>query len=136
MNIKTVLFQTIQFSSIWPIDRTLSGAPTPGQSGLGSDGNERVLRIPQSFTITGTSSSDCLVLYLGHSLVEWSYSSAEIQSVYSIAPADWANFRQYILFSWCCAACTDFPDLLSPFVSIVHHPASLPATSCVHTELL
>ena len=34
--IKTVLFQTIQFStsiqfsSIWPIDRTLSGATTPG----------------------------------------------------------------------------------------------------------
>ena len=43
---KTVLFQTIQFcisaqfSSIWPIDRTLSGATTPSQSGPGSDGNE------------------------------------------------------------------------------------------------
>ena len=38
LNVKTVLFQAIQFSistqfsSIWPIDRTLSGATTPGQS--------------------------------------------------------------------------------------------------------
>ena len=35
LNVKTVLFQTIQFSisthfsSIWPIDRTLSGTNTP-----------------------------------------------------------------------------------------------------------
>ena len=42
LNIKTVLFQTIQFSistqfnSIWSIDRTLSGATTPGQSWPGS----------------------------------------------------------------------------------------------------
>ena len=51
---KTVLFQTnqfsisTQFSSIWPIDRTLSGVTTPGQSGPGSDGNEEVLRIPKA----------------------------------------------------------------------------------------
>ena len=44
----TVLFQTIQFSistqfcSIWPIDRIISGATTPGQNGPGSDGNEGV----------------------------------------------------------------------------------------------
>ena len=37
----------MQFSSIWAIDWTLSGATTPGQSGHGSDGNEGVLRIPQ-----------------------------------------------------------------------------------------
>ena len=49
---KTVLFQTIQFSIstqfsfIWHIDRTLSGAKTQGQSGPGSDGNEWVLCIP------------------------------------------------------------------------------------------
>ena len=57
---KTVPFQTIQFSistqftSIQPIDRILSGAPTPGQSGLGSDGNDEVLHIPQNSSITGT----------------------------------------------------------------------------------
>ena len=48
-----LVFQTIQFSislqfsSIWPIDRTLSGATTPGQSGHGSDGNEGMSYIPQ-----------------------------------------------------------------------------------------
>ena len=90
---KTVLFQTIQFSistqfsSIWPIDRTLSGATTPGQSEPGSDGNER---ITQSFSITLALPSDSSVSYLGHSLAQgWFYPSAEKQSVYSIAPTDW-----------------------------------------------
>ena len=32
-------------SSIWPIDRTLSGITTPRQSGPGSNGNEGVLDI-------------------------------------------------------------------------------------------
>ena len=72
-------------SFIWPIDRTLSVVATLGQSGSGSDSNEEVLRIPQSSSITGASSSNCLVWYLGHSL--WgTYSSAEMQSVYSAAP--------------------------------------------------
>ena len=53
--------------SIWPIDRTLSGATTPSLSGHGSDGNEGVLHIPQSSSITGTTPSDCLVSYAGHS---------------------------------------------------------------------
>ena len=44
------------------------GATTPGQSGPGSDGNEGVLRIPQISSIAGTSTSDCLVSYPGHSL--------------------------------------------------------------------
>ena len=71
---KTNLFQTIQvsistqFSSIWFIDRTLSGATILGQSEPGSDGNGEVLRISQSSCITGTSPSDCLVSYPGHSL--------------------------------------------------------------------
>ena len=81
-----------QFSSIWPINITLSGATTPGQSGPGSDGNKGVLRIPQSYTITGALWSDFLVSYLGHSLGE-SYFSAETQSVYSTAPNDWATWR-------------------------------------------
>ena len=72
---KTVLFQTTQFSistqfsSIWPINRTLSGVTTLGQSESGSDGNERVLCIPQSSSITGNSPSDCLVSYPGMTLV-------------------------------------------------------------------
>ena len=96
-NAKIIQFQTIQFSistqfsSIWPIDRTLLGETTPDQSGPGSDGNERVLYIPQSSSITGTSPSDCLGSYLGHSL-GGGYSSAEVQSVYSTAPADRARW--------------------------------------------
>ena len=72
---KSVLFSensvlhSAQFSSILLIDRTLSGATTPGQSGSGSDGNERVLHIPQSSSITGTFPSDCLVSYPEQSLV-------------------------------------------------------------------
>ena len=74
LNVKTVLFQTIQFSistqfsSIWPRDRMLSGATTPGQSGPGSDSNEGVLHILQSCSITRVSPSDCLLSYSGNSL--------------------------------------------------------------------
>ena len=66
---QTVLIQTIQFSictqfsSILSIDRARSGATTPGQSGLGSNDNEGM------------------------------FFSAEVQSVYSTAPADWAMYR-------------------------------------------
>ena len=62
----------------------------PGQSGPGSNGNEGVLCIPQIPSITGTPPSDCLMLYLGHSL-GGSCPSAEMQSVYSTAPADRAT---------------------------------------------
>ena len=68
----------------------LSGATMPGQNGPGSNGNEGVLRIPQSPSITGTSPSDRLVSYSGHSLGGGSYPSAEAQSVFSTAPVDWA----------------------------------------------
>ena len=64
-------------SFTWPIDSTLSGATTQGKSGPGSDGNEGVLCIPQSYSITGATPSDCLVSYLGHSLGE-SYPSTEM----------------------------------------------------------
>ena len=77
-------------SSICPIDRTLSSATNPGQSGPGSDGNEGVLHVPQSFSITEASPSDCLMSYPGHSLGEF-YPSAEIQSVYSTAAVNWAK---------------------------------------------
>ena len=49
--IQTGLFQTIQFtmstqfSLIWPIDRTLTGATSPGQIRSGSDGRKGVLYI-------------------------------------------------------------------------------------------
>ena len=74
----------------------LSGATTPGQSGLGSDGNEGILCIPHSACITSTSSSDCLASYPGQSFVGGSYPSAEKQSVYSTAPANWAKEGGYL----------------------------------------
>ena len=52
-----------------------------------------LLRIPQSLTITGTSPSDCLVPYPGYLLGVGSYPSAEVQSMYSTAPADWAKMK-------------------------------------------
>ena len=67
-----VPYQTIQFSiskqfsSIWLIDKTLSGATTPSQCEPGSDGNEGLLRIPQSSSITEPLTSDYLVSYQGH----------------------------------------------------------------------
>ena len=48
-------------SSVWTIDRTQSGTTTPDQSGTGSDGNEGVLHIPQSSSITEASASNRLV---------------------------------------------------------------------------
>ena len=41
----------------------------------------------------GDSPSDRLVSYPGHSLRVGSYPSAEVQLVYSTAPADWAIHR-------------------------------------------
>ena len=99
-NDQTVLFQTIKSSvshlpgqslnAIWPIDRTLIGATILSHSGLRTDGNERVLRILQNSSITGTSPSDCLVWYFGHSLSWGSYPSREIQSVYYADKSYWA----------------------------------------------
>ena len=70
---------------------TLPGTTTLGQSGPGSDGSDGLFHVPKSSSITGTSPSDCLVSYPGHSLVE-SYPSAEMQLVYLTAPVDWAVF--------------------------------------------
>ena len=104
---KTFLFQAIQFSQtvliqfsirtqfsfIKPIDRALSSANTPGQSGPGSDSGEEVLCIFQSSIVTEILPSDCLVSYPGHlSVVVGSYPSAEVQSVYSTAAAKWAIY--------------------------------------------
>ena len=80
-------------SSILFIDRALSGATTPYQSGQGSDDNEEVFCIPQNSNITGASPSDCLVWCPEH-LLGGSYSFVEMQSVYSIAPA----FISYLIF--------------------------------------
>ena len=74
-------------SSIWLIDRTLSDATTPRQSGPGNDDYGEVLRIPQSSSMTAASPSDYLVSYILDT--RWAY----MESVYSTAPADWAGER-------------------------------------------
>ena len=111
---QTALFQTIQFSMpfVWTQFKSqfylshecpFSSSSTPSQSGPGSDGNEEVLRIPQSSSITGASSSDCLHIEkmlsvysivpadwaIGHTF--WSYLSSEMWSVYFIVPVDWTT---------------------------------------------
>ena len=51
----------------------------PGQSGPGSNGNKGVLCNPQSSSIIGTSPSNYLVLYPGHSLgVSVFYSPSQL----------------------------------------------------------
>ena len=53
---------------VWPIDRTLLGATTLGQSELGSNGKEGVHCISQSCCIIEASPWDCLMSHPGHSL--------------------------------------------------------------------
>ena len=49
----------MQFASIQPRDRALSGDITPGQSWPESNDNKGVLCISRSPSITGTPPSDC-----------------------------------------------------------------------------
>ena len=60
---------------ILPKDKALSGASTVNQSGRGSNGNDGALQIPQIFSITGASPSDCLMSYPGHSVVKKNFSN-------------------------------------------------------------
>ena len=77
-------------SSIWPIDRTLSGASTPVQSGTGRDGNEGVLHIlpklQHYWSLTIRLFNIIIRILVGGG--EGSYPASEMQSVYSTAPAD------------------------------------------------
>ena len=77
-----------QFSSLWAIGKTLSGASTQGQSGPGRDSNKWMLGIPQSSSITEASPLECLMSYPRHSLGE-TYLFAEMKSAYFTTPTDW-----------------------------------------------
>ena len=89
LNVKTVLFQIIQFSistqfsSIWPKDRTLSCVTTPSLSGPGCD------VIAQNFSSTETSPLDCIMSYPGLSLGE----SNPFSEMHSTALAYWSIFK-------------------------------------------
>ena len=63
-NLTSVICLHIVYS-IWSINRTLSDATTPGQSGPGSNGYEGVLHILE---ISNLLPSDVLMSYPGHSL--------------------------------------------------------------------
>ena len=141
MNIKTVLFEAIQFSistqfsSIWSIDRSLSGATTPSPSGPWSDGNKGVLGIPVSSRVTETSPFSVIsrthvgevlplcrdavgVFYspsrLGHSLGE-AYPSAETQSVNSKAQAYWTTRWGSLTSPQRCSRCILQPQPDGPY---------------------
>ena len=73
----------------------LSGAITPDKSGPWNDGNKEVLHIPQISSITETSPSDFFTIIFS-TLVGEFYSSAEMQSVYSATPADWATTAKFV----------------------------------------
>ena len=93
---QTVLIQKIQFSIsmqlvlfnpyIWPYQ----ALPFRARVDLGAIAMKRCFGFPKTPASTEVSPSDHLVSYPGHSLGV-SYSSAEMLSVYSTAPADWAN---------------------------------------------
>ena len=97
---KTVLFQAIefskrmQFSSIWPINRTLSGTNTPGQSRPRSDGYERgTLHSPKAPALLKPH-QQIVLCHIPDTRVcgEGGLTpSAEVQSVYSTTLADWAK---------------------------------------------
>ena len=74
----------------------LSGVTTPGQSGPGSDGNKGVFRIPQSSCITGTSPSDCLVSYPGHSFGGFTLLQTK-QWVQTLNEADCISHHHYVV---------------------------------------
>ena len=90
---KNSFYRRRQFSCLWLIDRTLSGAITPDDSEPGSYANKRVLRVAQSCSITEATASDCLVSYPGYSLESF-YSSVEVQSLYSAALTESASKKE------------------------------------------
>ena len=107
---QTVLLQTIRFSishlftlylnvklywnlTISPIDKTLSGATTPGQSVWGSDGNERVL----CFSRAGYLPLDGSVSYPGHSLGGGVFILCrDAEAIESTASAAWDEFVWFL----------------------------------------
>ena len=114
------------FSSIWPIDMILSGATTMGHIRPGSDGNDGVLRIPQSFSITGTSPSDCLVWHSFGGLTPLERCSRCIQQPQPTGQCKYMSL-EYI----CKYMCSSFGQCLYVRVEIkrtmqrnIHLPAS------------
>ena len=75
MNVSHLYDLSLNNTSVWPIHRRFSVATSPGKNRQRSNGNEGVLHIPQN-SRDGTSQSDSLMIYKGHSLGWGSYLSA------------------------------------------------------------
>ena len=92
----------------------------PLRTSPGMDDKKGVLCIPKRSSCTDASPSDCLVTYPGHSL-EVSYPFAEMQSVYSTAPADWAHQdipRGSLTLLQRCSRCNLQPLLTRPLMKL------------------
>ena len=87
-------------SFIWPTDTTLSGVTVPCQNGPGSNDNEGVLQIPNSFK-TEASLEDGLMSYPGH-FGGGTYPSAKMPFVY-LQTEPTGLVRQHV---WCVCVCT------------------------------
>ena len=74
---------------IWLIYKTLSGATSSGQSVLGIDGIEGVLRVLKAPALLSIS----LLSVISRTLVGGYYPSAVKQSMHFTIPADWAKKR-------------------------------------------
>ena len=92
---KSFFCMNAQLNSIWPIERTVPCDTNLSPSAPGNNGNDRSFCILRISSITGTSPSDCLESYLGHSF-GGGYPSVEEQSVYFAALADWTTINRRI----------------------------------------
>ena len=118
-NVKTVIFQTIQFclstqlSSIWLIDRTLSGTTTPE----GTWERWQWRGIPHSpkfqhywdLTITLFSVKTRTLVGVG------SNSSVEMHLVYSTDPANWVTAELDLLHKYWLLSIQGWPQILPAF---------------------
>ena len=103
-----VLFLTLQFNINHLLAHSLNVKQlclinrwepiTPGQSGLGNNGNKRVLHIPQSFRI-GASSWDCIVSYPEHILVGLLHLCRDAVGDFT-DPAVWAIVKWLHVLLW------------------------------------
>ena len=109
----------VQFSSFWPLDRTLTDATSPGKTAPVNDSNSGLLRIPQSSCMSETSLSECSVTYLWHSLWEGltplQRSSRFISSItiYCLHTVQWLQVLQFIV-------CTQFNGFKYNYLLFAH----------------
>ena len=89
-----VIFHHLNISSIWSIDRDLSGATTPGQSGPWNNSNKGVLNI------SGASTSD-IFNAISRKLVRWGWDISICRDAVGVfcSPSrqGWKSGRGYML---------------------------------------